>query len=334
MTNRERVIETVNFRKTDYLPHNIFFTSQSYAKVSAAYGDDYDRRINNHITRFKLRKPKESVGHELVRDEFGVVFNLSGADKDIGFVDFYQIRSKDDVGKYVFPPVDKNYLSERANELMATTPTNFRGFEMGFSLFERLWSLMGMEEALLNMIAEPELIHDIMKSICARNMEVLDTVLPYDFDFLLFGDDWGQQRGLIMGPHCWREFIKPYLKQMYEKVRDSGKYVMQHSCGDNRLIMDDLYETGLNVYQTYQPEIYGLDYADTLRGKIAVWGAISTQRDLPGKTPDELRAIIRETLGRFKETGGLIAAPTHDIPSDVPVENIAAMADEFMNQGG
>ena len=34
-------------------------------------------------------------------------------------------------------------------------------------------------------------------------------------DAIYLGDDWGQQRGLQMGPKLWREFIKPQLKRMY-----------------------------------------------------------------------------------------------------------------------
>ena len=120
---------------------------------------------------------------------------------------------------------------------------------------------------------------------------------------------------------------------MYAKVRDAGKFVAQHSCGDIRAIMEDLYGLGLNVYQTYQPEIYGLDYAaKVMRGKIAIWGGISTQRDLPDKTPEEIQEITRETLNCFKDHGGLIAAPTHAIPDDVPPENIVAMLEVLKNQ--
>ena len=332
MTNRERIIRSVNFKETDYLPHHISFTSQSYEKVAAAFGRDYDTKINNHMTRFKLRKPKESVGKGLVRDEFGVVFNLNGPDKDIGYINDFQIKTWDDLDRYTFPAVDRDFLHSRARDLMDTPDTNFRGFEMSFSLFERLWSLMGMEDALSCMIEDPHLVHAILIKACRRNLEVLDTVLAYDFDYVLFGDDWGQQHGLIMGPPHWREFIRPYVGQLYAKVRQAGKIVIQHSCGDNRTIMDDLYELGLNVYQTYQPEIYGLDYAHSLYGKIAIWGGISTQRDLASKTPEQLRSVIRETLDTFRGTGGLIAAPTHDLPYDVPVENIAAMVDMFLHQ--
>lgn len=134
-----------------------------------------------------------------------------------------------------------------------------------------------------------------------------------------------------MGPEAWRTFIKPRLARLYARIHAAGKYVSQHSCGDLREVMDDLAEIGLDIYQTFQPEIYGLDYARKLHGKITVWGGVSTQRDLPRRTPDEVRAITRELLQAFP-CGGLIAAPTHAIPGDVPPENVEAMLSVFQAQ--
>ena len=48
-------------------------------------------------------------------------------------------------------------------------------------------------------------------------------------DAFYFGDDWGQQKGLIMGPEHWRRFIKPCLARLY--AAGKGKLVAQHSCG-------------------------------------------------------------------------------------------------------
>ena len=118
---------------------------------------------------------------------------------------------------------------------------------------------------------------------------------------------------------------------MYSRAHKAGKYVVQHSCGDIREIMDELHEIGLNMYQTFQPEIYGYDYARKLKGRITIWGGISTQRDLPVKTPDEIRAVTHEILKAFPH-GGLVAAPTHDVPGDVPPENILAMLNVLENQ--
>ena len=79
--------------------------------------------------------------------------------------------------------------------------------------------------------------------------------LKYDIDAIYFGDDWGQQRGLQMGPATWRKFIYPVLRRMYGEVRRAGKLVMIHSCGDVDELFDDLVAAGLNCFNPFQPEV-------------------------------------------------------------------------------
>ncbi len=335
MTNRERVIKSINFEKSDYLPYSITLTSQSREKVVAKYGEEFIDTFDNHVYTVDLKRPMAEVKPGYVKDEYGVIWNRTGADRDIGMPDSYLISDRDDFENYKMPVVDdayKAYIRSRCEELMASGD-KFKVAGIGFSMYERLWTLMGIEDTLCNMIVEPELVHDILNEVCNINLQIIDIALEYDVDAIYFGDDWGQQKGLIMGPKLWREIIKPYVSKMYDRVKKGGKYIIQHSCGDIREIMDDLYEMGLNVYQTYQPEIYGLDYAENvMRGKIAIWGGISTQHDLPVKSPEEIKAITREMIARFGENGGIILAPTHDIPQDVPPENIKAMLEVFLEQ--
>ena len=63
------------------------------------------------------------------------------------------------------------------------------------------------------------------------------------------------QVGLQMGPPIWYEFIYPVLKRMYGVVRDAGKYVMIHSCGDVDELFDYLIEAGVNCFNPFQPEV-------------------------------------------------------------------------------
>jgi len=333
MTNRERVHAALRFEKTDIVPYQVNFTKQMLDKMIVHSGNTaYLSTIDNHIAQTTLIKPEIEVKPGFFMDEYGVVWNKSGVDKDIGVVDSFILQDTADLDSLVLPPVDEAFIRGQMESFMARSKDNFRIAGIGFSLFERAWTLRGMENLLCDMIAEPEFVHALLDKITKRNLEIIDIALEYDIDCFLFGDDWGQQKGLIMGPSHWRTFIKPYLTQMYSKVHAAGKWIVQHSCGDIRDIMEDLIGIGLNVYQTFQPEIYGLDYAaQKLHGKITIWGGISTQRELPVKTAEEICEVTRQLLRAFPH-GGLIAAPTHAIPGDVPPENVEAMISVLANQ--
>ena len=257
MTNKERVIAAINFKKPDCTPHNIDFTLPMYDIMVKHTGNpNYKDTINNHMTVCLLVKPDEEIKPGYFKDEFGVVWNRSGADKDIGVIDSVLLEDPEDLDTYEFPPIDEAFIRSKLEELEESNDDNFKVAAIGFSLFERAWTLRGMENLLCDMIIEPDFVHELFDKITDRLMKILDIALEYDFDCFHFGDDWGQEKGLIMGPIAWRTFIKPRLAKLYDRVHKAGKYVSQHSCGDLRDVMDDLHEIGLNIYQTFQPEIY------------------------------------------------------------------------------
>ena len=333
MTNRERVIAALRFEQTDRLPYSIGLTEQMYDKVKASpAGLAAWRAANNHITSAGLNSPQTPVAGKpgFFRDEFGVVWNKTGADKDIGVIDGKLITCPEDLEAYVFPEVDEAFVRAQCQWLEAREDGNFSVIDIGFSLFERAWTLCSMEDLLCYMVAEPEFVHALFEKITAYNLKKMDIALTYSFDCCMFGDDWGQQRGLIMGPVHWRRFILPCLRKLYQRAHDAGRWVCQHSCGDISAVLDDVIDAGLNMYQTFQPEIYEpATYKPLLDKRLTIWGGISTQVDLPSKTPARVADITRDTIAVLWRNGGYVAAPTHAVPSDVPVENLLAMLEAF-----
>ncbi|MCL2683704.1 MAG: hypothetical protein FWE55_00520, partial [Synergistaceae bacterium] len=312
MTNRERVIKAIRHENPDYTPHNIIFTGQMREKmIKHTENPHYVQTINNHIEMVKLRKPHVPLpgpaeGH---RDEFGVAWNTSGPDKDIGVVTDYALKSADELANYTPPPLDESYYRSNCEKAAAAKGENFLFGSAGFLLFERAWSLCGMENLLCFMISAPDAVDALFTKLVARNLQKVKIALDYDIDGIIFGDDWGQQRGMIMGPPLWRKLIKPHIATMYRAAKSEGKFVAQHSCGDLREIFDDLIEIGLDVYQTFQPEIYDMEtYKRKFYGKLTVWGGLSTQKDLPFKTPQEIYEITRNTMAIMGRDGGCIAA--------------------------
>ena len=222
----------------------------------------------------------------------------------------------------------------RVPERIARYGDRFRVFQIGFSLYERAWTLRGMQNLLMDLYDHPDFVHDLLNAILDYNIAQVQKALKYDIDAVYFGDDWGQQHGLQMGAPLWRKFIYPVLKRMYGVVRDAGKYVFIHSCGDVDELFDDLIGIGLNCFNPFQPEV--MDVAALMkqyRGRLTFHGGLSTQKTLPYGTVED---VCRETerLLELGREGGYIFAPAHDVEGDVPLKNMLAFIEVVQRQVG
>ena len=335
MTRRQRVVEALNHRETDLVPYNFECTLLQQEKMEAALGtQEFADKFGLHLHYLQYWGwPTEIVpGTQHFTDQFGVTWNRSGADKDIGVVDNPPIPDIEN-HSYTFPPIQEQRLRQEIENFLAHRKDCFTFLGIGFSVFERAWSLMGMENTFMAMIANPKELEGLLEGIYQYNSQILDIMLSYPLDAIYFGDDWGQQRGLMMGADHWRRFIKPVMKKLYARVKDRGLYVMQHSCGDIQEIFAELIDIGLDCYQTFQPEIYDIEQIKKQYGnQLSFWGGISTQQLLPQGTPEQVRKETIRIMKTMKPGGGYIAAPTHAMSHDIPVENVLAMVDVFANQ--
>jgi uroporphyrinogen decarboxylase len=204
------------------------------------------------------------------------------------------------------------------------------------TIFEASWYIRGMEGLLSDMLLQPEMAEALLERITRLRGFQAQAYARADVDVLDLGDDVGTQRGMLMSPRMWRQWLKPRLARVIEAARavKPDTLVWYHSDGDCRAIIPELIEIGVDILNPVQPECMDpaeikAQYGD----RLAFSGTIGTQTTMPFGTPEEVKSVVKERITTVGRGGGLFLAPTHVLEPDVPWENVLAFIEAAEEYG-
>lgn len=200
--------------------------------------------------------------------------------------------------------------------------------------YEKAGAARGAENFLVDLVAHPKAARRLLDRIIEQNLVMLENVLcAPEIDGVLFGSDWGSQRGLLMSPGVWQETIRPGEQRMYDLAHGYGKDVWVHSCGNIEQLIPSLIELKLDVLNPVQPEAMDIARLKADYGRqLTFWGGISTQRVLPFGTPGEVKQEARRVRELMSANGGYIFGPSQMLQGDVPAENMVALIEAAKEQ--
>jgi uroporphyrinogen-III decarboxylase len=185
--------------------------------------------------------------------------------------------------------------------------------------------LRRMENALFDLIQEPELTHAIMEKGAAHAIEKGRFHIDCGLKMLRLNDSVANMS--VISPDHWREYILPHMKTVCDDLHsyDPDVRIYCHICGNVMPIMDDLIATGLDCIGPLDP-LGGFTCAEAraaVGNRIALMGGVNTLSFIDASVEElmEEAQVCIEGAGR----SGYIVGSGCVVPRTARKENLLAL---------
>lgn len=193
-------------------------------------------------------------------------------------------------------------------------------------VFETAWLLRGFENFMMDLSQNQTFTEKLLDRIAGIKKAAAIELVKSGVDQINFGDDIANQLSLTVSPRMWREFIKPYVKDMIKELKNLNPSlsIFYHSDGNIEEIIPDLLEIGIDIINPVQPECMDPEELRREFGQdLTLCGTIGGQTTMLSN-PDEIKRVVRSRIEKVGKEGKLVLMPGTDIQPDVPWENIIA----------
>jgi uroporphyrinogen decarboxylase len=177
---------------------------------------------------------------------------------------------------------------------------------------------------------EPEKTHELAKQKMRDSIELAKRQIDAGVDFICINSDYGYNRGPFVSPDKFREIVTPYLSEIVGEIHRMGSKAILHSDGDLRLVLGQLVSTGLDGYQSIDPQ-GNMDIAEVKRqygDRLILMGNVKTAL-LQYVDEPEIRAAVDYCMDAGKPGGRYIFSSSNCIFAGLPLESYHVMLDQY-----
>ena len=336
---KDVVYQSLRFEEPQVCPYYIWINDEMIEPLSEIYGAESffgpeggtKSFAGSYTVMTEIGSLAVSDSGDLYTDEFGTEIRRGSA----MHVERPALAEPSLKG-YEFPDLTSDAHFKGFDSWLSSNRERFKIVQVGMMFWERTWLMRGMENILMDFHLHPGFVVELLEGLESVATALIDRLLKDygdQIDAIGLDEDYGTEKSLLISPETWREFIKPGLARMYERIRAGGKAVYLHSCGHVQPLIPELVEIGANMLQPLQPEANDIFEIKREFGKdLCLMGGISTQKTLPFGTVDDVKREVEACLRHMTVGGGYVMAPAKPIMPGVPLENAQALIDAFVSQ--
>ncbi|MGQ9590348.1 MAG: uroporphyrinogen decarboxylase family protein [Planctomycetota bacterium] len=277
--------------------------------------------------------PDRRVVHHTIRTPEGDLAYKTAGDRKTTWITEYLIKRDEDIElirKYMpVPPLDPRPVAELYDEV--GDDGILRGFVWGdqAGCWQHACCLMDVNELVYRSYDQPDWVHDLLGVLLEKKLRFVESMAGARFDLVETGG--GAASSTVISPKIHERFCLPYDRRLHDALHALGFRVVYHTCGGTFGIEEMIVANGCDASETLAPKSIGgnqepWEFAEKIRGRLALIGGVDQQNVLTSGTAKEIRACVRKLFETVGAGGGYILS-TSDHFFETPPENLRALAE-------
>jgi len=358
--SRERALLAIGHETPDRIPVDFWASAGFRARIKSELGMSFEDFLDGQDVDFRYIPGPSYVGPPLDGEQSGIATDIWGVPRKAvtlevrgQFEHYWEVvappladaATLDEIDAYPhWPSADRFdyrnvesqcdlvreqgrvvvFMGDRLNRIAQLKPAMY---------------IRGPDRIMLDMALEPDLARVLFEKIKAFYMDYLERILTAasgKIDIVLTGDDFGAQQGPLVSPGMWEALLRRGFEEYICLIKAHGAVAMHHTCGSVRALIPQMIECGLDVLQSLQPEVRGMepaglkeDYGD----RLSFHGGMSIQKTLPYGTPEDVCRAVKHLAQAMGEGGGYVFCTAHNVQADTPMANVLTMLDAYRRYG-
>lgn len=182
------------------------------------------------------------------------------------------------------------------------------------------------------MVLAPDAVRRHFAVATRRTMGMVEKYAELGIEMIGVGGDFAGNRGPMISPRAYKEFIVPEVRRLSRRVHEAGKVAVNASDGDLWSVIDD-FLLGCEVDGYIEIDLRaGMDLGrlrERFGDRITFFGNLDCANVLSFGTPEQVKRDTIECLRQGGDKGGHILCCNNAITESIPVANYLAIGEAY-----